>query len=71
MPDKPKLRSNFPPGTTAWAVRRAQWRALGLTDEEMARPKIAVVNTSSELSICFSHLDTVAATVSRLSLIHI
>lgn len=63
MPDGTKLRSNFPPGTTAWAVRRAQWRALGLTDEEMARPKIAVVNTSSELSICFSHLDTVAATV--------
>lgn len=63
MPEKPALRSNFRPGTTAWAVRRAQWRALGLTDEEMARPKIAVVNTSSELSICFSHLDTVAATV--------
>ncbi|MBB5220366.1 dihydroxy-acid dehydratase [Amaricoccus macauensis] len=63
MHDTPQLRSNFRPGTTAWAVRRAQWRALGLTDEEMARPKIAVVNTSSELSICFSHLDTVAATV--------
>lgn len=63
MPEKPSLRSNFRPGTTAWAVRRAQWRALGFTDEEMTRPKIAVVNTSSELSICFSHLDTVAATV--------
>lgn len=57
------LRSNFRPGTTPWAVRRAQWRALGLTDEEMQRPKIAVVNTSSELSICFSHLDSVAARV--------
>lgn len=63
MPEKPALRSNFRPGTTAWAVRRAQWRALGLTDEEMRRPKIAVVNTSSELSICFSHLDTVASVV--------
>lgn len=59
----PQLRSNFRPGTTPWAVRRAQWRALGLTEEEMQRPKIAVVNTSSELSICFSHLDSVAARV--------
>jgi dihydroxy-acid dehydratase len=57
------LRSNFEPGTPRWAVRRAQWRALGLTDADMAKPKIAVVNTSSELSSCFSHLDGVAARV--------
>lgn len=63
MPERAPLRSNFRPGTTAWAVRRAQWRALGLSDAEMARPKIAVVNTSSELSICFSHLDAVAGVV--------
>ena len=25
------LRSNFEPGTSRWATRRAQWRALGLT----------------------------------------
>lgn len=55
------LRSNFEKGTSRWAVRRAQWRALGLSDEDMERPKIAVVNTSSELSSCFSHLDGVAA----------
>ena len=54
------LRSNFERGTSRWAVRRAQWRALGLTDADMERPKIAVVNTSSELSSCFSHLDAVA-----------
>jgi dihydroxy-acid dehydratase len=55
-----KLRSNLPPGTPVWAGRRAQWRALGLTDEDMQKPKIAVVNSSSELSSCFSHLDGVA-----------
>src|ERR1700722_19397416 len=58
-----KLRSNFERGTSFWAVRRAQWRALGLTDEDMAKPKIAIVNTSSELAICFSHLDGVAKVV--------
>jgi dihydroxy-acid dehydratase len=60
---KRALRSNFEPGTSRWAVRRAQWRALGLTDEDMEKPKIAVVNSSSELSICFSHLDGVAKVV--------
>jgi dihydroxy-acid dehydratase len=60
---KRPLRSNFEPGTSRWAVRRAQWRALGLTDADMEKPKIAVVNSSSELSICFSHLDGIAKVV--------
>ena len=60
---KKQLRSNFEPGTTREAVRRAQWKALGLSDEDMQRPKIAVVNSSSELAICFSHLDGVAKVV--------
>jgi len=60
---KRKLRSNFDRGTSRWAVRRAQWRALGLTDEDMEKPKIAVVNSSSELAICYSHLDGVAKVV--------
>ena len=34
-----------------------------LTDEDLLKPKIAVVNSSSELAICFSHLDGVAAVV--------
>jgi len=55
-----KLRSNLEPGTSLWAGRRALWRALGLTDEDMVKPKIAIVNSSSELAICFSHLDEVA-----------
>jgi dihydroxy-acid dehydratase len=62
MPPR-KLRSNFAIGSSFWAVRRAQWRALGLTDEDMEKPKIAVVNSSSELAICFSHLDGVAQAV--------
>ena len=56
-----KLRSNLEPGTALWAGRRAQWRALGLSDEDMVKPKIAIVNSSSELSSCFSHLDGIAA----------
>jgi len=44
-------------------VRRAQWRALGLSEADLQKPKIAVVNSSSELAICFSHLDGVAKVV--------
>src|SRR6478609_855676 len=57
------LRSNFEPGSPREAVRRAQWKALGLTDEDLLKPKIAVVNSSSELAICFSHLDGIAKIV--------
>jgi dihydroxy-acid dehydratase len=59
----PPLRSNFEPGSPREAVRRAQWKALGLTDADMTKPKIAVVNSSSELAICFSHLDGIATVV--------
>jgi dihydroxy-acid dehydratase len=58
-----KLRSNLEPGTSLWAGRRALWRALGISEEDLQKPKIAVVNSSSELAICFSHLDGVAAAV--------
>ena len=58
-----KLRSIFDVGSPRWAGRRAQWNALGLTDADLEKPKIAVVNSSSELSSCFSHLDDVAAKV--------
>lgn len=61
--DTKKYRSNFEPGTTRWALRKAQWQALGLSDDDMEKPKIAVINTSSELSSCFSHLDGVAQEV--------
>jgi dihydroxy-acid dehydratase len=59
------LRSNYGPGTSRWATRRAQWLALGLSDEDMVKPKIAIVNTSSQLAICFSHLDEIARRVKR------
>lgn len=57
------LRSNFELGSVREATRRAQWKALGLSDEDFEKPKIAVVNSSSELAICFRHLDGVAAVV--------
>ena len=55
------LRSNFTPGSTPWAMRRAQWSALGLSDEDLEKPKIAIVNSSSQLASCFSHLDEIVA----------
>jgi dihydroxy-acid dehydratase len=62
---KRQLRSNLKPGTALWAGRRAQWRSLGISDADMKKPKIAVVNTSSELASCFTHLDGIAAEVKR------
>jgi len=58
-----KLRSVLAPGTPQWVGRRAQWKALGLSDDDMEKPKIAIINSSSELSSCFSHLDGVADVV--------
>ncbi|MGI5151305.1 dihydroxy-acid dehydratase [Plantactinospora sp. CA-294935] len=55
------LRSNFEPGTTRWAMRRAQWRAMGLSAEDEVKPKVAIVNSSSGLASCFSHLDGIVA----------
>ena len=59
------LRSNYEVGTSRWATRRAQWLALGLSDEDMVKPKIAIVNSSSQLAICFSHLDEIARRTKR------
>jgi dihydroxy-acid dehydratase len=64
-PSARELRSNYEPGTSRWATRRAQWLALGLTDADMLKPKIAIVNTSSQLAICFSHLDEIARRARR------
>ncbi|MEO6388052.1 MAG: dihydroxy-acid dehydratase [Croceibacterium sp.] len=44
-------------------VRRAHWLALGLSEADLLKPKIAVVNSSSELAVCFAHLDGVAKVV--------
>ncbi len=65
MSDKTRktLRSEFEPGTTRWAVRRAQWLAMGIKEEDFHKPKIAVVNSSSGLSVCYQHLDEVSKAV--------
>jgi dihydroxy-acid dehydratase len=56
MPTLRSLSANSP-------GRRANWRALGLSKEDMEKPKIAVVNSSSELAICYAHLDGIAKIV--------
>lgn len=58
-----KLRSNFPRGSYLWAVRNAQWQGMGIPEEDCEKPKIAIVNSSSSLAACFSHLDGIAAVV--------
>jgi dihydroxy-acid dehydratase len=58
-----QLRSNFPRGSYLWSVRNAQWQGMGLSEADCEKPKIAVVNSSSELAACYSHLDDVAALV--------
>ena len=60
-----KLRSNFPRGSYLWSVRNAQWQAMGLKEEDCDKPKIAVVNSSSELAACYSHLDRLAVVVKQ------
>jgi dihydroxy-acid dehydratase len=62
---KRKLRSIAQPGTTWEALRRSHWKAMGVSDEDMAKPKIAVVNSSSELAICYRHLDGVSEVVKQ------
>ncbi|WP_135556873.1 dihydroxy-acid dehydratase [Paenibacillus cymbidii] len=59
------LRSNFEPGTTRWAVRRAQWKSMGIPEADFTKPKIAVINSSSTLSSCFIHLDEVSRRVQQ------
>ena len=58
-----ELRSNFEPGTTRWAVRRTQWKSMGIADADMEKPKIAVINTSNKLSSCFIHVDKISQAV--------
>lgn len=59
------LRSNFERGSTRWAVRRAQWCAMGIKEEDFGKPKIAVVNSSSTLSVCYIHLDEISQIVQK------
>ena len=65
MKNKLVLRSNFEPGTTRWAVRRTQWRSMGITDEDMLKPKIGIINSSNKMSSCFIHVDDVSKAVEQ------
>lgn len=58
-------RSNFKPGSTRWAVQRAQWRSMGIREEDIKKPKIAVINTSNKLSCCYIHLDEISQIVQQ------
>ena len=62
---KRKLRSIAQEGTTWEALRRTHWKAMGLSDEDLEKPKIAVVNSSSELAVCYRHLDGVSEVVKQ------
>lgn len=57
----PRLRSNLSPSSALGIARRAQWRSLGIAADELDRPKVAIVNTSSDLAACFAHLDGIVA----------
>lgn len=57
----PQLRSNLPSSAALSIARRAHYTALGIPPEMWERPKVAIVNTSSDLAACFSHLDEIAA----------
>lgn len=57
----PELRSTLPPTSALAMARKAHYTALGIPKEHWDRPKVAIVNTSSELAACFSHLDLIAA----------
>lgn len=56
MQERRELRSNLKNNY----IRRAMWLTLGHTDEDMQKPKIAIVNSSSDIAVCFSHLDDIA-----------
>jgi dihydroxy-acid dehydratase len=53
------LRSNMSDSSALGIARRAQWKALGIGADELTKPKIAIVNTSSDLAACYAHLDDI------------
>ncbi|MEV7694298.1 dihydroxy-acid dehydratase [Microbacterium sp. NPDC089189] len=59
------LRSNLSPTSALGIARRAHWRSLGIPADELTRPKIAIVNTSSDLAACFAHLDDIVPVLKR------
>lgn len=59
------LRSNFSPSSALGIARRAEWRPLGIAAKELAKPKVAIVNSSSDLAACFAHLDDIVPVLKK------
>ena len=57
------MRSNSVKMGLERAPHRSLFKALGLTDEEMKRPLIGIVNAKSEVVPGHMHLDNVAEAV--------
>ena len=47
------------------ASARSYLLNIGFSHEDLEKPKIAIVNSSSALAICFSHLDEIARRAKR------
>lgn len=60
-----ELRSKCEAGSARWAERRVRWLSMGLSEADFDRPKVAIVNTSSKLSLCFQHVDGLAVVVAE------
>ncbi len=59
------LRSNFSPSSALGIARRAEWRPLGISADELHKPKVAIVNSSSDLAACFAHLDDIVPVLKK------
>ncbi|GAA3661914.1 dihydroxy-acid dehydratase [Microbacterium marinilacus] len=59
------MRSNLPPTSALGIARRAHWRSLGIPVEDLTLPKVAIVNTSSDLAACYAHLDDIVPVLKR------
>ena len=47
------------------AARMTMWRLAGYNMDDLKKPKIAIVNSSSNLAVCYSHLDDIAKFVAK------
>ena len=50
-------------------IRKSMWLNLGIKEEDMKKPKIAIINSSSNIAVCFSHLDAIAKFADRKSVV--
>lgn len=60
-----ELRSNFSRASALGVARRAEWRPLGISADELDKPKVAIVNSSSDLAACFAHLDDIVPVLKK------